>query len=340
MLSIITVFNLHVSGSKRHVDFEETKIPTYLEDSFQQTLIYNGKIGSKINVGYREFLRDMARPAFSNNAEYDLSTSKVIGYKGAQVEVIEATNQLIRYKVIKNFNTPQMGIGVPALGGSQATESYSEPIESLASGTGFAVSGSGHIVTNYHVIEDAYQITVILKNAGSYSAQVLRTDKANDLALLKIESETKPLTINLSATPKKGEEVLALGYPRIDTQGNELKATTGRINSMTGIDNDHRFLQIDASIQPGNSGGPLLTHSGELIGVVTGTLSPLLQLVQDGSIPQNVNYSMKVDYLIPLIKDLPLLPAEEENLETSLVDLIAKAEKSVVVVMSRRLSDS
>lgn len=74
-------------------------------DSFQQTLIYSGKVGNKINIGYREFSGSIARPAFNNNVEYDLSESTTIGYKGAQLEIIEATNQYIKYRVIKNFNS-------------------------------------------------------------------------------------------------------------------------------------------------------------------------------------------------------------------------------------------
>jgi hypothetical protein len=76
-------------------------------DSFQRTLIYNGKVGGKINIAYREFSGDFARPDFSNNVEYDLGESNLIAYKGAELEVLEATNQFIRYKVIRNFNRAQ-----------------------------------------------------------------------------------------------------------------------------------------------------------------------------------------------------------------------------------------
>jgi hypothetical protein len=72
-------------------------------NSFQQTLIYSGRVGDKINIGYREFRNDTARPAFNNDVEYDLSTSKVIGYKGALIEVIKADNSSITYKLIRNF---------------------------------------------------------------------------------------------------------------------------------------------------------------------------------------------------------------------------------------------
>lgn len=72
-------------------------------NSFQQTLIYSGRVGNKINIGYREFSNNTARPAFNNNVEYDLSSSNKIGYKGAVIEVIDANNNSITYKLINNF---------------------------------------------------------------------------------------------------------------------------------------------------------------------------------------------------------------------------------------------
>jgi hypothetical protein len=83
--------------------WEQRKVLSAQSQSFQQTLIYSGRVGNKINIGYREFSNDMARPAFNNDVEYDLGQSRTIGYKGAEIEVIEATNSSITYKVIKPF---------------------------------------------------------------------------------------------------------------------------------------------------------------------------------------------------------------------------------------------
>lgn len=100
-LCSVSVINYEVSTSK--ADYVKTKYSIASLDSFQQILIYSGKVGEKINVGYREFSNDFARPAFNNDVEYDLSESTIIGYKGCKIEVIEATNELIKYKVIRNF---------------------------------------------------------------------------------------------------------------------------------------------------------------------------------------------------------------------------------------------
>lgn len=105
-LCVITAF--HAASCEKNALFEVVKKPTLSMNSFQQTLIYSGKIGDKINVGYREFSGNVARPAFNNDVEYDLKESPVIGYKGARIEIIEATNQYLKYKVIANFNKAAM----------------------------------------------------------------------------------------------------------------------------------------------------------------------------------------------------------------------------------------
>lgn len=102
MLCGVSVFNARVC--ERNVPFERLKRPALTADGFQQTLLYSGRIGNKINISYREFSNNMARPAFNNDVEYDLSESMVIGYKGAEIEIVEATNRLIKYRVIRNFN--------------------------------------------------------------------------------------------------------------------------------------------------------------------------------------------------------------------------------------------
>lgn len=73
------------------------------KNQFQQELLYNGKIGNRVALGYREFSGDLARPAFSNEVSYDLSESTTLGYKGARIEVIKATNTEITYKLVSGF---------------------------------------------------------------------------------------------------------------------------------------------------------------------------------------------------------------------------------------------
>lgn len=101
-LCVITVFSARVCS--KNPDFAIKKVSSVRDNAFQQTLIYSGKVGNKINIGYREYSSNLARPAFNNDVEYDLNESKEIGYKGALLQIVNATNRDITYKVLKNFN--------------------------------------------------------------------------------------------------------------------------------------------------------------------------------------------------------------------------------------------
>jgi hypothetical protein len=87
------------------IPFKRTRHPSLSERDLQQTLIYSGRVGDRIKIGYRETSESYARPAFSNEAEYDLSASDEIAYRGARIKVLSADNQKIRYVVLSNFNT-------------------------------------------------------------------------------------------------------------------------------------------------------------------------------------------------------------------------------------------
>lgn len=100
-IGIITAFNVHVMVEA--IGVRRVKKSFVADDSFQQTLIYSGKVGNKIRLGYREFSSNIARPAYNNDVEYDLNESNTVGYKGSRILVLEATNQIIKYKLLQNF---------------------------------------------------------------------------------------------------------------------------------------------------------------------------------------------------------------------------------------------
>lgn len=100
-ICVVTVFN---ASACTKASFDRVTKAMATDESFQQTLIYSGKIGQKIKIGYREFSANVARPAFSNDVDYDLSDSTTVGYKGARLEILEATNDHVTYRLISNFN--------------------------------------------------------------------------------------------------------------------------------------------------------------------------------------------------------------------------------------------
>ncbi len=158
------------------------------------------------------------------------------------------------------------------------------------------------------------------------------------MALLKIEYASQSLSLVRAAELEKGAEVFTLGYPQIGIQGQEQKATFGRINALSGFQGDFRFIQVDVPVQPGNSGGPLIDSSGQVVGVITSTLNVLATLKISGSLPQNVNYAIKADYAAPLID---LVPQENRVIghgreaQVGMSDLVRGAESSVVLVVAK-----
>jgi S1-C subfamily serine protease len=175
-----------------------------------------------------------------------------------------------------------------------------------STGTAFAISSEGYLVTNYHVISNAESLFV--KGIGGdfdkrYSAKVVVTDRNNDLAIIKLNDNLSkkigkiPFVIN-SSIADVGENVFVLGYPLTNTMGTEIKLTNGIISSKSGFMDDITSYQISVPVQPGNSGGPLFDKRGNLIGIVNAKHSGA----------ENVTYAIKSIYLLNLIGLLPKKP--------------------------------
>jgi len=147
-------------------------------------------------------------------------------------------------------------------------------------GSGFVSDGQGHIVTNYHVIEDADQLMVTLANGSVYEASVVGSDPLNDLAVIRIDAGKdlpQPLLLGDSDQLRVGQFVLAIGNPF----GVGQTLTTGVISALGRIIESPEedgfiaeVIQTDAAINPGNSGGPMLDLRGRVIGVNSQIVSP------------------------------------------------------------------
>ena len=208
----------------------------------------------------------------------------------------------------------------------------------FSTGTGFFVSTNGHFITNHHVVDGAKSVVVFASNGKGYPATVIISDPANDVTLAKIETKSKPLPLAIDSEVKKGSEVLTLGYPLIAIQGQEQKATFGRVNALSGFKDDIRFYQIDVPIQPGNSGGPLINRRGEVVGIVTQTLNQIVTLRLSGSLPQNVNYAVKAGYILPLLRSKlrgKFVASKGKKSKMEITRIIEIYEPSVVLVIAR-----
>lgn len=151
---------------------------------------------------------------------------------------------------------------------------YGEEAVARGSGSGFVWDNKGHIVTNYHVIEDGDLYAVTLPNQETRKARLVGKEEAKDIAVLKIEGnidDLKPIAVGHSGGLMVGQKVIAIGNPF----GFDHTVTTGIVSALgrkmrgAGGITIRDMIQTDASINPGNSGGPLLNSDGQLIGMNT-----------------------------------------------------------------------
>jgi len=156
-------------------------------------------------------------------------------------------------------------------------------------GSGFIIDKDGHILTNYHVIEDARQIEVTLNNKKKYRATIVGTDRSHDLAVVQIKAPAlTPMVLGDSGNLQVGQKVYAIGNP-FGLAGTLTRGIVSSIRSVQEPDGMtiDEAIQTDASINPGNSGGPLLNLRGEVIGINT-------------MIASNVGQSAGIGFAIPI----------------------------------------
>jgi S1-C subfamily serine protease len=147
------------------------------------------------------------------------------------------------------------------------------------SGSGFVWDRSGHIVTNYHVVQGASALTVTFADNTAYDAEIVGYEPSKDLAVVKVDAprgKLSPIPVGVSGSLVVGQKVLAIGNPF----GLDQSLTTGVVSALgreiTSMENRkiRDVIQTDAAINPGNSGGPLLDSRGRLIGVNTSIIAP------------------------------------------------------------------
>jgi hypothetical protein len=205
-----------------------------------------------------------------------------------------------------------------------------------STGTGFFVTDDGYLLTAFHVVADAARIAV-RTTAGTFAATLVKADKANDVALLKVAGHFSALPVGLSRAMKLGESVFTIGFPNIELQGFAPKLTKGEISSLTGMQDDPREFQISVAVQPGNSGGPLVNQYGNVVGIVEARLADVSTLETTGALPQNVNYAMKSSALNVLLESLPeiaaTLPESNPTKNRKFEDVEKEAESAVALVL-------
>jgi V8-like Glu-specific endopeptidase len=233
----------------------------------------------------------------------------------------------------------------------------SPPPKSGSTGSGFFVSKLGHVVTNAHVVRNCGSITVGDNAKKQVATILLETDKRNDLALLKISStqmasaDTKSLIrkLGLKLVPtasegllrsddvELGEDVLVSGYPYGDIYSNTIKVTKGIVSANRGLGDDRGQFQMDAAVQPGNSGGPIYDGKGNIVGVVVAQLNKLKFAKAIGSLPENVNFGIKASTVRQFLTSSGLPTKWSQRSHSMSTKELAKIAKNqtVMVVCNR-----
>ena len=184
----------------------------------------------------------------------------------------------LEQEIIDVYDSVGLGV-VNITNRSYAYDFFMRPVPQEGSGSGIIYDQEGHVITNYHVIEDATELLVTLPDETTVEAQIVGADPANDLAVLKIDAAPDllhPVPLGQSSDLRVGQFVIAIGNPF----GFERTLTVGVVSALGRVieSPDERFIgeiiQTDAAINPGNSGGPLLDLSGQVIGVNTAIFSP------------------------------------------------------------------
>ncbi len=190
-------------------------------------------------------------------------------------------------------------------------KSNEPPKNAAKTGTGFLISRDGYIVTSYHVIEGAANISVSIGGA-SFPAALKSFSKGTDIAVIKIDYNPQQFISVESDSMLLGEEVFTVGFPFPDLLGKNSKFSNGTISSLTGIQGDNSLFQISVPIQPGNSGGPLCNKKGHVIGIITSTAAVEYFYSKTGAIPQNVNWATKTEYIKPLLGGINIDSGKKE----------------------------
>lgn len=184
-----------------------------------------------------------------------------------------------------------------------------------ASGTAFSISENGYLITNDHVINDCARLTAHNDNLES-EAKVILNDPLNDVALLKTDLSrltAVPFSISKAALM---QEIYVAGFPFGDYYSSSVKVTKGIVSALSGMGNNFSNFQIDAALQPGNSGGPVIDEKGNLIGVAVAKLDQSATFDDFGTLPENTNFAIKTGVIKNILDAAKIEPrqANKKNL--------------------------
>lgn len=235
---------------------------------------------------------EVKRQNFIGGADVDIRSEDAIFY--IQREHDDSNFWVIEYENLKNH-----GVNFRLI-----DDIADIKMPSSSSGSCFSI-GRNIVVTNQHIIGDNLDVSVIYGGI-QYPAEVIYLSVVNDLAVLYVDGIDFPYSFKIASSQniKPGDDIYAIGYPLIEVLGDDVRLTTGIINAKSGIGNDKNSFQISAQIQPGNSGGPIISTKslGTVLGIATYKLSDSYLLERSSSIAQNLNFANNCDHLLEFLE--------------------------------------
>ncbi|TAJ12715.1 Do family serine endopeptidase [Marinilabiliaceae bacterium JC017] len=241
---------------------------------------------SAITGVYTYSLFFKSNPQIVTIAEPQKAVAHFASYSGGQQSNLPDLTVAAQHSVHAVVHVKTMSRGTDYYSGNPLYEFFfgprgmQQPQPVMGSGSGVIITTDGYIVTNNHVIDNAQEIEVVLNDKRSFSAKLVGTDPATDIALLKIDEEKLPyLTYGDSDDLKVGEWVLAVGNPFNLTSTVTAGIVSAKARSINILANRNQpmgiesFIQTDAAVNPGNSGGALVNQKGQLVGINTAIAS-------------------------------------------------------------------
>jgi serine protease Do len=233
----------------------------------------------------------------SNNGKYANFTDYVLSGKLQRNYISSApTNFISAAEAI----TPSV-VNIKAITSGGSDNFWNDGVMGASTGSGVIISPDGYIVTNNHVVTDATDIQVTLDDKREYSAKVIGTDPSTDLAVLKIEGQRfLPVRMGNSDSIRVGEWVLAVGNPfnLESTVTAGIVSAKGRsINILEDSYSIESFIQTDAAVNPGNSGGALVNTNGELVGINTA-------IITKSGRYEGYSFAIPINLAMKVIRDL------------------------------------
>lgn len=306
--------------------------------SYYKSTMYDGNVF---------FLYGANNDIVANNEKYTATLYYAGTYKYTTVKGVENTirsyavdKKLARRAIVIKLGLQEPGTKPPPKTAYTPDPKKTSPASNVPSikgfGSGFIITNNGYILTNQHVVKGAKKIQVKTSEKKVFDAKLIDVDKNNDLAIIKIEGKFHPVSFSKDRRAALGETAFTVGFPRPGLQGFAPKVTKGVISGLKGMNDDARQYQIDAAIQPGNSGGPLADKSGHIIGVIVSKLNEAYLLSRNGDMAQNVNYAIKKSYTYALLDSHPKIAdmiVEKDDKEIPFEEAVEKVNKSTVLVI-------